>query len=198
MATMDDLDKLPPDLTWQRDGHITDIVLASVSDGEAGIVPNDALQHLDHCEHCATRLGAEALLSAHAGELLAELAAPSPIPAVAASASTPAKTKPAKIETAKAPALAALPKKAVLGALLLAAIGAAPALWDSVARLPALISAIGRALTLLVHGGELVVKSEIGTTLAWAASMVLLISGLAVARFARVRPSHGLAQEGGV
>jgi len=194
---MDDLDKLPPDLAWQRDGHVTDIVLASVSDGEAEIVPDDALQHLDHCEHCATRLGAEALLSAQAGELLAELAAPSPIAATAiAKPVKPAKA--ANAEAPKVPVLAALPKKAVLGALVLAAIGAAPALWDSVARLPALLRAIGRALTLLVHGGELVVKSEMGTTLAWAASMVLLVSGLAVARFARMRPSHGLAQEGGV
>jgi hypothetical protein len=191
VATMDDQDTLPPDLAWQRDGHVTDIVLASVSDGEAGIVPIDALSHLDTCEHCSTRLGAEALLSAHAGELLAGLAAPSPSPvkvAVKAAVKTPA----------KAPALAALPGGAVRGAVVLAAIGAAPSLLDSVARLPALLRAAGRAFMLLMHGAELVVRSDVGTTLAWAASMVLLISGLVVSRMSRVRPSNGLAQEGGV
>jgi hypothetical protein len=184
VATTDELDKLPPDLAWQRDGHVTDIVVASVADGEAGIVPEDALSHLEHCEHCTSRLGAEALLSAHAGELLQDLASPAVVRA-----------------PAKAPVNAngkALPKGAVIGAFLIAAVGATPAIFDSVARLPALLRALGRAIVLLAHSTELVVKSDMGTTLAWAASLVLLVSGLVVSRLSRVRRSNGLAQEGGV
>ena len=73
MATMDDLDKLPPDLVWQQDGHLGDIVLSSIADGEVDIVPLEASSHLEHCDHCMTRFGAEALLSKHASELLAEV-----------------------------------------------------------------------------------------------------------------------------
>ncbi|MDI3283589.1 hypothetical protein [Polyangium sp. 15x6] len=195
MATMDDLDKLPPDLAWQHDGHVTDIVLSSVADGEAGIVPADALSHLDGCDHCAQRLGAEALLSAHAGELLAELAEPSFAPAKA-----PEKVSATAI--AKAPAsvrgLATLPKRAVFGALLLAMLGALPGILDQIARAPSLLGTIWRAVLMLGRSAALVSKSEWFPTLAFAASAVLMISGLVVSRLSRPGSSNDLAQEGGV
>ncbi|MDC3956034.1 hypothetical protein [Polyangium jinanense] len=195
MATMDDLDKLPPDLAWQHDGHVTDIVLSSVADGEAGIVPADALSHLDGCDHCAQRLGAEALLSAHASELLAELAEPSFAPVKA-----PVKADAAAI--AKAPAsvrgLATLPKRAVLGALLLATLGALPGILDRIAGVPSLLGTIWRASLMLTRSAALVSKSEWFPTLAFAASAVLLISGLVVSRMSRPGSSNDLAQEGGV
>jgi hypothetical protein len=195
VATMDDLDKLPPDLAWQRDGHVADIVLSSVADGEAGIVPTDALSHLDGCDHCAQRLGAEALLSAHAGELLADLAEPSFAPA-----KVPVKVPAAA--TAKAPAsvrgLSTLPKRAVFAALLLAALGALPGILDQIARVPTLLGTIGRAALMLAHSAELVSKSEMFPTLALAASAVLMISGLVVSRISRPGSSNDLAQEGGV
>lgn len=189
---MDDLDKLPPDLAWQRDGHVTDIVLSSVADGEAGIVPSNALSHLEGCDHCATRLGAEALLSAHAGELLAELQEPSFAPAL-----SPVKTR-MKAEPASVRGFQALPKGAVFAALVLAAIGAMPAIVDRGLRLPGLLGTMGRAVVMLARNAEVVSKSEMFTALAWAASVVLLISGLVVSRISRPGSSNGLAQEGGV
>ncbi|MDI1451579.1 hypothetical protein [Polyangium sp. 6x1] len=195
MATMDDLDKLPPDLAWQHDGHVTDVVLSSVADGEAGIVPTDALSHLDGCDHCAQRLGAEALLSTHAGELLAELAEPSFAP-------VHAPVKEHATAVAKAPAsvrgLATLPKRAVLGALLLAMLGALPAILDEIARVPTLLGAIGRAVLMLMRSAVLVSRSEWFPTLAFAASGVLMISGLVVSRMSRPGSTNDLAQEGGV
>ncbi|MDI1479855.1 hypothetical protein [Polyangium sp. y55x31] len=195
MAKMDDLDKLPPDLAWQHDGHVTDIVLSSVADGEAGIVPADALSHLDDCDHCAQRLGAEALLSAHASELLAELAEPSFAPV-----KLPVKVPAAAV--AKAPAstrgLATMPKRAVFGALLLAALGALPAILDQIARVPSLLGTIGRAVLMLARSAALVSKSDVFPTLAFAASAVLMISGLVVSRMSRPGSSKDLAEEGGV
>ena len=191
---MDDLDKLPPDLAWQHDGHVTDVVLSSVADGEAGIVPADALSHLDGCEHCAQRLGAEALLSAHAGELLAELAQPSFAPVKAPVAVTAVvATAPSSVR-----GLSALPKRAVLGALLLAALGALPAIFDQIAHVPTLLGAIGRAVLMLARSAAVVSKSEMFPTLAFAASAVLMISGLVVSRMSRPGSSNDLAQEGGV
>jgi len=187
VATMDDLDKLPPDLTWQHDGHVTDIVLSSVADGESGIVAEDALSHLDDCEHCSARLGAEALLSAHAGELIAELAAPSPLPVKAKS---PVKSKPVVGP--------ALPKRAIIAALALAAFGAMPGAVDASHHLMDRFATLGRIVTMLARSAELVAKSEMFTTLAWAASAVLLMSGLVVSRISRPGSSKELAQEGGV
>ncbi|MRG92293.1 hypothetical protein [Polyangium spumosum] len=188
---MDDLDKLPPDLAFQHDGHVTDVVLSSVADGEAGIVPADALSHLDGCDHCAERLGAEALLSVHAGELLAELAEPSFAP-----------VRVAEKAAAKAPAsvrgLATLPKRAVLGALLLAALGALPAILDQIAHVPTLVGTIGHAMLMLGRSAAVVSKSEMFPALAFAASAVLMISGLVVSRVSRPGSSNDFAQEGGV
>jgi len=194
---MDDADKLPPDLAWQADGHVTDIVLTSVADGETGIVPNDALSHFDHCEDCAARLGAEALLSAHAGDILEALAEPMPIRAAARLPQPMGLVEENSVKTHE-PTLAALPKRAIVGALLLAGVGAAPGLVHSIARLPAFLGEARRVLLLLVHCGQLVVKSDVGTGLAWAATLVLLVSGLVISRLSRPRSSDGLAREGGV
>lgn len=195
MATMDDPDKLPPDLTWQPDGHVTEIVLSSMADGEAGIVAEDALSHIDGCDHCTTRLGAEALLSAHAGELLIGLTEPSPKKATSTDEYA---VKATKAAAAPANGRAALPKGAVLGALVLAAAGAAPSVFDAAPRLPGMLRDVGRVLLLLTRGAEVVVRSDAGTMLAWASSLVLLISGFVVSRSSRPKSSNGLAKEGGV
>ncbi len=197
MATMDDLDKLPPDLTFEPDGHVTDIVLAAIADGEAGIVETSALSHVDECDHCTTRLGAEALLSAHAGELMAGLAEPL---LVKSSAKELEITQPA---LSKNPGRPALPRGAIAGAIGIAIIGAAPSLIGHVLRLPETLRETSRAFVLVIHGVNLVVHSDAGTTLAWVSSVLLLISGLAVSRLSRPRSSNGLskdslAEEGGL
>lgn len=191
VATMDDLDKLPPDLTWQTDGHLTDVVLASVADGEAGIVEKSALSHLDHCDHCATRLGAEALLSAHAGEILMGLTEPMPAKAVAK-----VKVEKKSEKASETNGRPALPKGALAGALVVAAVGATPSFIDMAPRLPGLLRDVGRGVVLLVRGADLVVRSDAGTTLAWVSSLFLLISGLVVSRLSRPGSSKGLAEEG--
>ena len=189
MATMDDLDKLPPDLVWQQDGHLGDIVLSSIADGEVDIVPLEASSHLEHCEHCITRFGAEALLSKHAGELLAEVSRMSDtVPAVVA---------PRSVRAATVSGFAKLPKHALFGALFLAAIGAMPVLlspghW----RIAEFTETLGRSIVMLSRGVVLVAKSGSFTVLVWASAMILLVLGLVVSRAARPGLVNGLVEEG--
>ncbi len=190
MATMEDLDKLPADLVWQEDGHLSDIVLASIADGEASIVPLEAFTHLDHCDECTTRFGAEALLSKHAAELLAE---------VSRSAEASAVIAPRSIGVVAVDGLSKLPKPAFFGALFLAAMGALPALLSrGPARIAEIIEILGRSIVMLSRGMVLVTRSGSFTVLLWASAMTFLLLGLVVSRIARPRLENGLAEEGGV
>jgi hypothetical protein len=188
MATMDDLDKLPPDLVWQQDGHLSDIVLASIGDGEVDIVPPEASSHLDHCDHCTTRFGAEALLSKHAGELLAEVSRNMD--------HVPAVVTPRSIRVVAAEGFANMPKRAILGALFLAAIGSMPAIlshghW----RIAQFIEILSRSIVMLSRSMVLVAKSGSFTVLVWASAMILMVLGLVVSRSARRGLVNGLVEE---
>ena len=189
MATMDDLDKLPSDLVWEQDGHLSDIVLSTLADGQALIVPLEAQSHLEQCEHCTTRFGAEAILSMHAGELLTELGK---------SPKAPASVKPRVAEVLPEKRMSALPRRAVWAALILAACGAMPALVAGGMRLTSVLGTIGRSILMLSRGVVLVAKSDTFTPLMFLAAMVLLISGLVVSRSSRSGSANGLVQEGSV
>jgi len=176
---MDDLDKLPSDLVWQQDGHLSDIVLSTIADGELTVVPLEAHSHLDHCDECTTRFGAEALLSMHAGELLAEVSRAVEVPVLA----TPRSVREVAID-----GLARLPKPAFFGALFLAAMGAIPALvirgpWH----LAEIVEVSSRSIVMLARSMVLVAKSGSFTVLLWASAMTLLLLGLAVSRSSRPR-----------
>ena len=191
MATMDDLDKLPPDLVWQQDGHLSDIVLSSIADGEANIVPLEAHSHLEHCDDCTTRFGAEALLSMHAGELLAEVSR--------VRDEVPAVLTPRSVRDLAAGGIANLPKTAILGALFLAAIGAMPALLSQGhMRIAEFTEILSRSIVMLSRSVVLVAKSGSFTVLVWASAMILLVLGLVVSRTARPGLVNGLVEEGNV
>lgn len=190
MATMDDLDKLPPDLVWQQDGHLSDIVLSSIADGEAAIVPHEACTHLEQCEDCTTRFGAEALLSMHAGELMAEVARAADMPMVLA---------PRPVRDLTLDGWAKLPKRAFYGALFVAAMGAMPAIlsqWP--VRVAHILEVFARSIVMLARGSVLLVRSGSFTVLLWVSAMTFLALGLVVSRLARPRLENGLAEEGGV
>lgn len=190
MATMDDLDKLPADLVWQDNGHLSDIVLSTIADGEDDIVPLEAHTHLEHCEECTTRFGAEALLSVHAGELLAEVSRAQNMPVMV----TPRSAREVAVD-----GWAKLPKPAFFGALFLAAMGAVPAIvLRGHVRIAEFTEIFGRSIVMLARGVVLVAKSGSFTVLLWVSAMTLLLVGLGVARVARPRLVNGLAEEGGV
>ncbi len=190
MATMDDLDKLPSDLVWQTDGHLSEIALTSIADGEADIVPLEAHSHLEHCDDCTTRFGAEALLSMHAGELLAEVSRAAEVPAV---------LPPHAAREADFDGLAKLPKSAFFGALFLAAMGALPAIVSrGPGRIAEFTEIFGRSIVMLARGVVLVAKSESFTVLLWASATTLLLLGLFVSRTARRGLANDLVEEGSV
>lgn len=175
--TMLPLDKLAPELAWQRDGHVTDEVLAALADGEEAIVPEDALGHVETCEHCTSRLGSEALLSVHADGLMEGLAAPAP-----AAALVPVRK---------------VPKVAIGVALAVAALGAVPAFALDVApQVPDLFKTIMWTVAMLAQSALVVSRSELFTALVWASALVLVLAGLLLSRAAKVS-NHSL-QEGGV
>jgi hypothetical protein len=180
---MDDLDKLPADLVWQQDGHLSDIVLSTIADGEMAIVPLEAHSHLEHCDECTTRFGAEALLSVHAAELLAEV---SRAPRVSQSSQSPVLAMPRSVREVAFDGFARLPKPAFFGALFLAAMGAVPALisrgpWH----LADIAQVFGRSIVMLARSMVLVAKSGSFTVLLWASAMTLLLLGLVVSRSSR-------------
>jgi hypothetical protein len=174
--TMQPLEKLPLELAWQSDGHVTDVVLTAMADGEEAIVPEDALGHVEACEHCTFRLGSEALLSVHVDEEMAALAAAAPA-------------------TAMVPARKA-PKVAIGVAIAVAGIGATPAfVLDVAPRASEFFKTIVWAASMLAQSAIVVSRSELFTALVWASALVLVLAGLLMSR-AKVS-DHSL-QEGGV
>lgn len=198
------MDRLPPDLCWQSDGHATDVVLAALADGEAAIVPDEVTRHLDECADCTARLGAEAMLTAQASEWLAELPAQAramaPVAKEEALVQAPVASKGEVGGKAKVgvPERKALPKRAVGAAILVAALGALPAFLQGARGLPEAASTVRHVLPVLVRGVMVTSRSSAFTVVLWASAVVLVMAGLGLAR---MRSSNGdsLQQhEGGV
>jgi hypothetical protein len=160
-------DMLPLELVWQDDGHVGDVALAAIADGELELVPEGAISHAGACDACTARLGEQALLSLSATEALVS-AEP-------------------ELATARRP----LPVLSILLALLLAALGAAPALIELSSGVAGLPEAALRGLLLATRAAAILVRAlagaESGTWAAlWAsATAVLLVLGVLIARAAR-------------
>jgi hypothetical protein len=183
-------ERLPPDEVWQADGHLTEIALAALADGQDAILPEDAAAHAAGCGACAGALGHAALLSLRAGEALCEAGADARAPHHdgVASAAAPARAWP-------------LPMAALMAALAVAALGAAPRLSVRAAQLPETIQEIVRALLVALRAGRAIVESGALSTrgwigaLPWLSAALLLMVGLGVARAAQGKLS---LKEGGV
>jgi hypothetical protein len=162
---------LPVELVWQDDGHVGDVALAAIADGELEIVPAQARAHTQACDDCSARLGEQALLSATTSEAL-ELAAPG---------------------FEQAPARRPLPMLAVVFALALAALGAAPTLVGLIGGLASAPEIALRSLFLAARAAAALVRTVAGAeagswAVAWtAATAVLLLLGALVAHAARSR-----------
>lgn len=63
--------KLGDELVFLRDGHLHDVALTAIADGQDAIVPETALAHLELCPDCTRRLSDQAWLSASLGAVLA-------------------------------------------------------------------------------------------------------------------------------
>src|SRR5262245_49735130 len=125
-------DKLSLELTWQPDGHTTDVVLSCLADGETALVIADAIDHVESCDHCIARLGQAALVSIGATPALAEYAR--------APVATLVVAQPAR----------GLPTRVIVVGLGIAAAGSAPGLFDTAMDLPAKAASLTRLLPVLL------------------------------------------------
>jgi hypothetical protein len=164
-------DKLPPQLTWQPDGHVSDVALTSIADGEVALVIADALDHVESCDHCTGRLGESALRSIESASVLSGYAQ-----ALAA--------KPVVAQ----PAARGIPFRVIAVALGIAAAGAAPGLFDTAMDLPATIASLTRMVPVLLksvvtisHGAGALLGGWV-TLFIWLSAGLLMMTGLGVAR----------------
>lgn len=155
-------DQLSDQELWQPDGHLSDLALTALGDGEHALLSAAASGHADGCDACAARLGQLALLSVSVSEALSE----SPVPVRAAEP---------------------FPAWAVAVGLVLAGIGAVPALWD----LPSWLYELPRSVlqttptALRVASSLIKAASSAGPSMlvVWvAATLVLGFLGFLVAR----------------
>jgi hypothetical protein len=165
-------EKLPTNLVWQGDGHLSEVALVALADGQ-DILPSEAQAHVDGCEACTLRLGEAALLSAGIGMALA-----------------------GSMKAAEAPAPRALAVVPIVAGLAVAALGAVPLVLDASAWLPHAPALVAHAVPVLAHTGFLALRSVVersqGVVMASCASLlVLLLSGFGVLRLA---PREGVAR----
>ena len=155
---------LPRELTWQDDGHASEVALAAIADGEVELVPDQVAAHVGACDHCTGRLGEQALLSLSTGEALAEIG-----PAVA---------------RARQP----LPSLAIALALCLAAVGAVPAVLELAGGIAGAPQLALRGVLLGTRAGSALLRALASAdaaawSIAWAAAAAVLVAlGLWVAR----------------
>jgi hypothetical protein len=157
---------LPIELVWTAEGHLSEIAMTAIADGEEAILPRDAFGHLGLCEVCAAGVEGAATLSIAVSRALSD-----PEPAEATEAAF-----------VRIP----FPHRAAALAVVVGALATLP-------NLPSVYTGIGRMWWALREGTPILTRQAI-TLLprAWSwlpimsltAAMLLLLVGLSVARFA--------------
>ena len=61
---MSTLEQLPRELVWTESGHLTDVAITAIADGEEAILPREAFGHLGGCFACAASVERAAVFSA--------------------------------------------------------------------------------------------------------------------------------------
>lgn len=163
---MNDERTLPYDLLWQDDGHVTDVVLDTMADGEDALVPIVARDHVSACDMCTQRLGDAVLLAMRVGAAIEHVViAPQPKPWP-------------------------IPVPALLAAIVVAMLGMIPVLRDLMASITdlastmlAIVPNLTRAVLALTRAGTGDLAS-LFALLSLGAVAVLLLGGFAIARAA--------------
>ncbi|MEO7330092.1 MAG: hypothetical protein ABI193_16070 [Minicystis sp.] len=192
---MRDPEQLPDELVFEPDGHVGEVALGCVADGEVAIVPPLALAHIDGCELCTARLGAAALLSIGVGEtlridvVLAEVArATQAIVAKTALPATPGVKEEAVRGAPSSRRRRPLPRAAIAAALAVAVIAAAPTWLDTAQEWKTWVPALLRATSLITRVAAMLFRSAPGSlggtavALRWGAALLLIVVGGMVAR----------------
>lgn len=181
--------ELSPDLVFDDAGHLSEVALSCIADGEQELIGRLALDHLDGCDQCAHRLGEAALLSINVGDemlaareqLAVQPVVESPIVAPEPRIASPVPSRPRR----------PMPVAAIAAALLVAVVTAGPTLIDLFQSLPSTVAGLMstapfllRMLLTVAHTAP----SGLGSAaplLQCASALVFVVLGLRVARAAR-------------
>jgi hypothetical protein len=159
-------EQLPTELVWTSEGHLSEVAMTAIADGEEAILPRDAFGHLGVCEVCAAGVEGAASLSAVVSRALS-----APVPVEARQA---------------VKARIAFPVWAATLAIAVAAVATLP-------HLGGLRPWMGRLSWALHEGTPILTRHAVALLpRAWswlpvmslAAAMLLLLAGLSVARLA--------------
>lgn len=160
---MNDHDMLPSELLWQDDGHVTNVVVDTLADGQDDVVPAVARDHVDACDLCTQRLGDALLLTVQVGEALQ-----------------------ATVRSASVSRPWPIPVPAILAAVVIAALGTLPTLGSVAERSTELAKTILALIPNLTHAALALNRTgEVGSqlaTLSMASVAVLLLCGFVIAR----------------
>ncbi len=177
--TTENLDQLPESLCFEADGHVTDVVVTCLADGEIALIPLAAAAHVDACDACTARLGTEALLSVGATDaLLSANMVRAPAPLLIAAPSSPLSPSSRRRRP--------LPIGAIAAALALAVLGALPGWMDSLRDLRTVVPGYLHALPIWSHALAAVLRSvtasQSGAVLRWLIAAAFIGMGALLAR----------------
>jgi hypothetical protein len=158
-------DMLPDDLVWSEGGHLSDVAIAALGDGQDAIVPQKARDHASSCEACAAQMGHAAMLSSELGAVMR-----APVPA-------PQKSP----ESERAP----VPWLAIIAALIVAAVGSLSSFIENPIALTESPNAFVRESSLAFHAGSALfrgIENGLGPLLSFGCAALLFGAGAMVAR----------------
>jgi hypothetical protein len=189
---------LAHDVAWEPSGHLSEIGLTALADGEDALLSVPMHAHLDTCEACAARLGEVAMRSAGVAEALSLLGARPPAVAAALSpAVAPAQAAAPRQRTARE--RRKVPVAAIAAALAVAVLGTLPSMLSLRSEVAQTVSVMHKVLPSLVRllpqAIERMWSGAPGplALLTWGLALALVAAGLGIAK----KASKRVAVEGG-
>jgi hypothetical protein len=190
---MSEPSNLPQELVWQQDGHLSELGLTAMADGEHALLPAEAQVHLEACPACQERLGHAALLAALSARAMELEVARAAAPQAAAERSASDRSLGLAETVGLAPVSSGrgrrpLPRAAIALALLCAAIGAAPSLLSAGSRLPSTVATVVNGAPVVLRmawqlaRGLASSNSPSLVAVPWVAALVLALMGVWVTR----------------
>lgn len=185
---------LAPDIAWEPSGHLSEVALTALADGEEALLDAAMHEHLGACETCAVQLGEMAMRSAHVGAALAQLDARVPLSVTMGSQAAPdpgalrASAPVIALPPDRPPPRRKLPVAAIGAALAVAVLGAAPSVMSLPAEieqtagvlrkvLPSFVRLLPQALERLWNG-----PTGPAALVVWGLSLALVATGFGIAR----------------
>jgi hypothetical protein len=172
---------------FDPDGHLGDVTLTCIADGELALVPPSALEHLDQCDCCSRRLGEAALLSVATGDALITMEPRPEARAGLVSAGSVTSLAPApraEPRRARRP----MPVAAIAAALALVALTAGPSVVDAIQSAPGTIAAALGSVPFLARVGAAFLREapwglgDVTLMVQGVTALVMVAVGLQVAR----------------